>query len=207
MMLSTSSASTSTSYSKAWASAVLPRIAGRATRNMWAWVRVLRGRGAVEDGDLARPDSPSRCTLPITALRVIPPSSAAIWLAERPSVHSFLSSSTRSSVQLISNVLGTRRALRQNPIAGLGNDGWPDAYSRYRFTQRPSAARNVVLDNRDATIWPESGARVASRRFHMFQVGMRLRPHLSPQMCESSNPRRHRNARWSVLTAARAAIE
>jgi hypothetical protein len=37
-------------------------------------------------------------TLPITALRVTPPSWAAIRLAERPSDQSFFSSSTRPSV-------------------------------------------------------------------------------------------------------------
>src|SRR6202023_2211294 len=61
--------------------------------------RAWRGRGAPVDVLLARPDRPSRCTLPITALRVMPPSSAAIWLAERPSDHNFLRCSTRSSVQ------------------------------------------------------------------------------------------------------------
>ena len=49
-----------------------------------------------------RPDSFSRCTLPITALRLTPPSWVAIWLALNPSAHSFLSSSTRSSVQFMS---------------------------------------------------------------------------------------------------------
>jgi hypothetical protein len=44
-------------------------------------------------------ESPRRCTLPITALRVTPPSSLAIWLADCPSPHIFLSNSTRSSVQ------------------------------------------------------------------------------------------------------------
>ena len=39
------------------------------------------GRFTGRDG-VARPDSPRRCTLPITALRVTPPSSLAIWLAE-----------------------------------------------------------------------------------------------------------------------------
>ena len=36
------------------------------------------GDSAAEEALLARPDRPSRCTLPITALRVMPPSSAAI---------------------------------------------------------------------------------------------------------------------------------
>jgi len=67
-------------------------------RNMWVGARALRGRGEALELLLARPDRPSRCTLPITALRVMPPSSAAIWLAERPSDHSFFNSSTRSSV-------------------------------------------------------------------------------------------------------------
>src|SRR4029077_6540970 len=62
--------------------------------------RGLRWRGTEEEGALARPERPRRCTLPMTALRVIPPSSPAIWLAERPSAHSFLRSSTRSSVQV-----------------------------------------------------------------------------------------------------------
>src|SRR5260370_9650836 len=62
--------------------------------------RGLRGRLTEEEGVLARPDSPSRCTLPITALRVMPPSSAAIRLAESPSAHSFFRSSTRSSVHI-----------------------------------------------------------------------------------------------------------
>src|SRR5260221_14526578 len=63
--------------------------------------RALRTRGTDEEGLFARPESPSRCTFPITALRVTPPSSAAIWLAESPSAQSFLSNSTRSSVQVI----------------------------------------------------------------------------------------------------------
>src|SRR5437868_9958260 len=79
------------------ASAVLPRIIGRGARNMEG-ARGLRCRGIDEEGALARPERPRRCTLPMTALRVIPPNSAAIWLAESPSAHNFLSISTRSSV-------------------------------------------------------------------------------------------------------------
>src|SRR3569833_4368406 len=70
-------------------------------RIMCCGARTLRWRGAEDDGLLARPDRPSRWTLPITALRVMFPSSAAIWLAERPDSHKFLSCSTRSSVQFI----------------------------------------------------------------------------------------------------------
>ena len=54
------------------------------------------------DAVVARFESPKRCTFPITALRVTPPSSLAIWLADWPSPHIFFSSSTRSSVQDIS---------------------------------------------------------------------------------------------------------
>jgi hypothetical protein len=59
---------------------------------------LLRGAAVVV---LPRPESFKRCTLPITALRLTPPSCAAIWLALKPSLHSFFSSSTRSSVQFI----------------------------------------------------------------------------------------------------------
>src|SRR2546430_6249370 len=69
-------------------------------RNKCEDARALRGRLTEEEGVLARPDNPSRCTLPITALRVMPPSSAAIRLAESPSAHSFFRSSTRSSVHI-----------------------------------------------------------------------------------------------------------
>jgi hypothetical protein len=61
-----------------------------------------RGRGTVVLGALARPASPSRCTFPITALRVTPlPSKLAIWLALLPSIQCCLSCSTISSVQAI----------------------------------------------------------------------------------------------------------
>src|SRR3954452_9003315 len=88
------------------------------------WVRGLRARGAEDDGDLARPESPSRCTLPITALRVMPPSSPAIWLADRPSAQRFLSDSPRSSVQdmslypLIGNASAAGRIRPRSPATG-----------------------------------------------------------------------------------------
>ena len=50
-----------------------------------------------------RLERPRRWTLPITALRVTPPSSLAIWLALLPSDHMDLRVSTRSSVQDISD--------------------------------------------------------------------------------------------------------
>src|SRR6478752_3584088 len=86
------------------------------------WERGLRARGAEEDGDLARPESPSRCTLPITALRVMPPSSPAIWLADSPSAQSFFSSSTRSSVHDMSRFPHRRRQGRwRNPFSQPGD--------------------------------------------------------------------------------------
>src|SRR5258708_28986630 len=89
---------------------------GRDTRIKCVWVRALRGRGADDAGLLARPDSPRRCTLPITAFRVMPPSSAAIWLADRPSPHSFFRLSTRSSVQVMRLPPGeAANWSRQNP--------------------------------------------------------------------------------------------
>src|SRR5829696_2148275 len=48
-----------------------------------------------------RDSSPRRCALPITALRLTPPSSSAIWLAVEPSAHIALRRSIRSSVQLM----------------------------------------------------------------------------------------------------------
>src|SRR6516225_9712468 len=72
-------------------------------------------RGALKAGrdgceGAARPDRPKRCTLPITALRVTPPSCLAIWLAERPSSQSFLRISTRSSVQPIALISSPARS-------------------------------------------------------------------------------------------------
>ena len=46
-----------------------------------------------------RASRPRRCALPITALRLTPPSSSAIWLAVAPSDHIFFKRSMRSSVQ------------------------------------------------------------------------------------------------------------
>src|SRR4051794_8184561 len=102
----------------------------------WAG-RALRGRGAAEDGLLARPERPRRWTLPITAFRVTLPSSAAIWLADRPASQNFFNCSTRSSVQVntvialfpsVAPAVGLRwrqfesckNPCRQNPLALAG---------------------------------------------------------------------------------------
>ena len=52
--------------------------------------------GLTGDGRCSRP---RRWALPITALRLTPPSSSAIWLAVAPSCHIFFRRSMRSSVQ------------------------------------------------------------------------------------------------------------
>jgi hypothetical protein len=57
----------------------------------------------------------------MTALRVMPPSSAAIWEAERPSDQSFFSCSTRSSVHVMGFSLlaaGVRPPAESDPVAG-----------------------------------------------------------------------------------------
>src|ERR1051325_694005 len=107
--------------------------------------RGLRWRGTEEEGALARPERPRRCTLPITALRVIPPSSPAIWLAESPSAHSFFRSSTRSSVQLMSVLLDQHR-VESNPVvpAALWPARTPHAVETQGNYRSPS--RDVVCD-------------------------------------------------------------
>jgi hypothetical protein len=52
---------------------------------------------------VTRRANPSRCTLPITALRVTPPNSPAISLALCPSPQRFLRNSTRSLVHITIN--------------------------------------------------------------------------------------------------------
>src|SRR4051794_28416188 len=142
------------------------------------WERGLRARGAEEDGDFARPESPRRCTLPITALRVMPPSSPAIWLADSPSAHSFLSSSTRSSVQDMSlyplsemPVPLAESALADRRQAGLGSLTLQNTGN--------CSLRHVVLNGGDATIWRESGARVGATHFHIFLLVRLVNPQKS----------------------------
>src|SRR3954463_14986240 len=140
--------------------------------------RALRWRGAEEDGDLARPESPSRCTLPITALRVIPPSSPAIWLSVSPAAQSFLSSSTRSSVQDMSlyplsemPVPLAESALADRRQAGLGSLTLQNTGN--------CSLRHVVLNGGDATIWRDSGARVGATHFHIFLLLRLVNPQKS----------------------------
>src|SRR6202035_354682 len=153
-------------------------MAGRATRINCVWARALRGRCVAAVGLLARPDSPRRCTLPITALRVMPPSSAAIWLAERPSPHNFFRLSTRSSVQVMRLPPTVRRRTgrdRIHPRPGPAMRPTRRLLPATDELRNLSAARNVVPDNQDATIWREAGARVrisASTLFHLEFAGI-----------------------------------
>src|SRR5262245_42179716 len=145
--------------------------------------RGLRGRGAAEDGDLARPESPSRCTLPITAFLVMPPSSAAIWLAERPSAHSFFSVSTRSSVQFMPQVPWPPSCndARTESISVPGQPpGWPDAYSRYRFTLNSVRRREMSYPLIETLQYGGSRAQESDRRASTCSARLSCtHPHLS----------------------------
>src|SRR5215510_10511976 len=149
-------------------------MAGRDRRSTCEAGRALRARGTAEDAVLARPDRPRRWTFPITALRVMPPSSPAIWLADSPSAQSFLSRSTRSSVQLMSLRSPVRFILGLSnggtscgrrsygiPHASGDLDGPPDVTRHKIGNSVTSAARDVVVDTPKATIWGDSHARVA----------------------------------------------
>src|SRR5438874_3379227 len=133
--------------------------------------RALRGRGAADEGLLARPDRPSLCTLPITAFRVTLPSSAAIWLAESPLSQSFFSCSTRSSDQVNTVIvlfpsrhagqMGAALAMPnlkypcgQNPLALAGREKCTRTFTPNQATEEiRTAARDVVPDSQNATIW------------------------------------------------------
>src|SRR4051812_2932769 len=128
--------------------------------------RALRGRAAPEEELLARPESPRRWTLPITALRVIPPSSPAIWLADSPSAHSFFRRSTRSSVQPMSVLLDQHR-VESNPVVPAAL--WPPEPASCRNSRKLSAAsRDVVCDRLKTTICRDSRARVVTSGVHTF---------------------------------------
>lgn len=100
--------------------------------------RAKRGGRLTGREGVARPDSPRRCTFPITAFLVTPPSSLAIWLAEWPSAQSFLSTSTRSSVQAIGNPF-----LQSAPRYSFKMEEYSIADTRYRISREMK--RNIVF--------------------------------------------------------------
>ena len=105
---------------------------GAATRRGACGWAGRAGRGAlkvVRAGWLgvARPDRPRRCTLPITALRVTPPSDLAIWLAEgRPATVSSAFRRVRPSSPW--SRLQLSRALDRAPHLVSRRPGDPSAY-------------------------------------------------------------------------------
>src|ERR1700704_882695 len=116
----------------------------------------------------------------------MPPSSAAIWLADSPSPHDFFRLSTRSSVQVMRLPSAVRRRIGLDRI-----------HPRLRPAQGPTrcllpatdelrnlpAARNVVPDNREATIWRDSGARVRRAASTLSDSECRRRPPESTPIC------------------------
>src|SRR5262249_26632719 len=93
---------------------------------------------------VARPDRPRRCTLPITALRVTPPSRPAIWLALNPSDHNFFNNSTRSSFQAIPSspalaiAAGSPQNARNPAIPSRAGQAFELTSSRQREPDRPT---------------------------------------------------------------------
>src|SRR5207302_5079314 len=177
-------------------------------RNTCEVARTLRGRGAAEEGLLARPDRPRRCTLPMTALRVIPPSSAAIWLADRPSAHNFLRFSTRSSVHDMALSIhdgigaGRRARARQNPTSAPGSrwagptrrstDGNSGNSPPHEMSYSNVTKPTICRDSRARVRWPP----------------VRIPPGLSPANVRSAAPMPgRRGAAAAELTPCGPAIE
>ena len=128
MMFSISSAAGSSGFRKtsSGASAVC-RAPGRASRICAVGARGLRWPGPRRRAFGAAGQARAM-DLADHGITGTPPSSAAIWLAERPSAHSFLSNSTRSSVHVMAHPLSLSRFLR--PAESL---------LRRRSTREPSA--------------------------------------------------------------------
>src|ERR1700704_5503324 len=190
----------SSSTSNAWASAVLPRDTGRETRIMcWAG-RALRWRGAAEEGLLARPERPSRWTLPITAFRVTFPSSAAIWLAESPPSQSFFSCSTRSSDQVNTVIVffPSHRAGRMGAALAMPILKNPCGQNPLAFAGRKNRAERVRRTNGLLGSYPPHEmsyptAQTLQYGVTLAQESPSARPHVpTSRHCNWSFPR-HRN--------------
>src|SRR5262245_47183164 len=112
----------------------------------------------------------------------MPPNSPAIWLADSPSAQSFLSSSTRSSVQVMSpfppsGIAGDAGRIRPRGPAS-GRTGTLTTWNTGNRT-----LRYVVAADLDATIGPDSGARVGGTHVHIFCPPNRDKPQLLLRLC------------------------
>src|SRR6476620_1343688 len=134
-------------------------------RRLADWARA-RGRCDFMREVVARPESPKRCTLPITAVRVTPPSRPAIWLALSPSAHSFFKSATRSSFQAMPWFLPC--AQRGNParlaqIPAYSGRAWKDDRARKGARERQQPDRPTINARLILTLNLEVLTRTAQR--------------------------------------------
>src|SRR5262245_46430117 len=129
----------------------------------------VRGRCDFMREVVARPDRPRRCTLPITALRVTPPRRPAIWLALRPSAHSFFKSSTRSSFQAMPWFLPCVQRLnpaRLAQIPAYSGRAWKDDRAHKGAHERRQPDRPTINARLLVTLNLEVLTRTAQRPAH-----------------------------------------
>ena len=118
-----------------------------------ALARRVRGRCVFMREVVARPERPSRWTLPITALRVTLPRRPAIWLALKPSPQSFFKSSTRSSVHDILCSLPVEPHVRRNTprCPQDGQNSSPEARKNAR-SRDDNPSRGVTQNSMETQI-------------------------------------------------------
>src|SRR5690606_31630400 len=155
-----------------------------------SWLAFLgRGEALVER---PRPESFSRWTLPITALRLTPPRCAAIWLALSPSAQSFRRSSTRSSFQFI--------RIRSSTIrAGIGilprpaKAGWHHIYAGERVRRTKSCyVGNEITPMLDSVTRVSTAGGIGFRGFPQLGRADRIRPVASlPLLDQPKRPAPH----------------
>src|SRR4051812_24122672 len=167
----------------------------------WAG-RALRWRGAAEEGLLARPERPSRCTLPITAFRVTFPSSAAIWLAESPPSQSFFNCSTRSSDQVNTVIVffPSLRAGQPGATLAMPNLKNPSGQNPLALAGRSKCARTcyAVQNGLLGSVPPHEMSYPTDQTLQygvtLAQESAAVRPHVPVfRHCNAGFPR-HRNA-------------
>src|SRR5512136_2772134 len=106
----------------------------------------------------------------MTEFRVMPPSSAAIWLADRPSAQSFFRSSTRSSVHMTS-FLFAQKGEGLDRIRPRRRTAWDEPVQRIRLTHKlreQSAARDVVAVLQTAYYMPRLTRKSRAGCVHIF---------------------------------------